>query len=107
MFPHGTTHFPRPSNSTRFWCPSITSHFAEVDKAPELDRSHNDFDGEKDSEGLHLESIDDVDALAGHAGTSWLWEEIDYRRTLQLFWRGALICFLAAFSSFTDGYQVS
>jgi hypothetical protein len=83
------------------------SHFAEIDKAPSLNRSRNDFDREKEPEALHLENIDTVDALADLAGTSSVWEEIDYRRTLQLFWRGALICFLAAFSSFTDGYQVS
>jgi hypothetical protein len=35
------------------------------------------------------------------------WEDLDTKSTFRLFWKGILVCFLAAFSSFTDGYQVS
>jgi hypothetical protein len=34
------------------------------------------------------------------------WEDLDAKSTFRLFWKGALVCFFAAFSSFTDGYQV-
>jgi hypothetical protein len=35
------------------------------------------------------------------------WEELSYVSSLRLFWKGVLVCFLAAFSSATDGYQIS
>lgn len=60
-------------------------------------------------DATHLEdkAQAEVDYADQHAPVlSSVWEDIPYKTTLRLFWRGALVCFLAAFSSFTDGYQV-
>ncbi|WWD01005.1 hypothetical protein V866_007943 [Kwoniella sp. B9012] len=55
-----------------------------------------------------LEATNDNDLVAGgHSELVSSWEDIPYRTTLKIFWRGVLVCFLAAFSSFTDGYQIA
>jgi hypothetical protein len=58
--------------------------------------AHIDHQGETKSH--------DEDNAVHHARSKW--EDLPYKTTLRLFWKGALVCFLAAFSSFTDGYQV-
>ncbi|WWC63091.1 uncharacterized protein I303_105690 [Kwoniella dejecticola CBS 10117] len=35
------------------------------------------------------------------------WDDLTYKQTARLFWKGSLVCFLAAFSAFTDGYQIA
>lgn len=35
------------------------------------------------------------------------WEDLDRVQTVKLFWKASLVCFAAAFSAATDGYQVS
>ena len=35
------------------------------------------------------------------------WEELDRVKTIRLFWKMSLVCFVVAFSAAADGYQVS
>jgi hypothetical protein len=70
------------------------------------------YDEKIHSDSTHLETAEDkAGGPGGEMGQDdhlirSVWEETPYRTTLKLFWKGALVCFLAAFSSFTDGYQV-
>jgi hypothetical protein len=67
--------------------------------------------GLNDDKKLDIAHIDKAesstrpDELGLHSVRS-VWDELSYKATLRLFWRGVLVCGLAAFSSFTDGYQV-
>lgn len=60
------------------------------------------------TEDSALDSVKFVEEGPGESihGARSKWEDIDARSTFRLFWKGALVCFMAAFSSFTDGYQV-
>lgn len=59
-------------------------------------------------EDIGLDLVKSQKPGAGDAihGARSKWEDLDTKSTFRLFWKGALVCFFAAFSSFTDGYQV-
>lgn len=67
-----------------------------------------DYDDAKQTDFAHDDpkAGEITDDTVGHHGLRSVWEETPYKTTLRLFWKGVLVCFLAAFSSFTDGYQV-
>jgi hypothetical protein len=65
------------------------------------DVQHNEISG------VNMVKFEDQGQDAPIHGARSKWEDLDAKSTFRLFWKGALVCFLAAFSSFTDGYQVS
>ncbi|OCF30852.1 hypothetical protein I316_07485 [Kwoniella heveanensis BCC8398] len=54
-----------------------------------------------DLDGLDVTVPPELDAIRS------AWDDLSFKQSLRLFWRGVLVCFLAGFSSFTDGYQIA
>jgi hypothetical protein len=87
------------TNEDEFMAPSPSQSMSDKDNKFD-DVQHKEIAGvvvEFDEQGHH-------EAIHGARSK---WEDLDAKSTFRLFWKGALVCFLAAFSSFTDGYQVS
>ena len=71
----------------------------EEEKAMDIKHNEDATDG--------VVKFNEYEITEGIHGARSKWEDLDMKSTFRLFWKGALVCFLAAFSSFTDGYQVS
>lgn len=69
------------------------------DSGKETDLDHVEHKSH-DLDGLDASVPSELDAIRS------AWDDISFKQSLRLFWRGVLVCFLAGFSSFTDGYQV-
>lgn len=59
-----------------------------------------------DADGLEVKGDDVQHSGLGTEFVRSAWDDLSYKETVKMFWRGILVCFVAAFSAFTDGYQV-
>lgn len=88
------------------------SEIAPVADARQASNLNLDYDDKKKAEFSHSEEQYDKEPISSEVEDTGIqhlrskWDDLPYQATLRLFWRGVLVCFLAAFSSFTDGYQV-
>ncbi len=59
-------------------------------------------------ESTHIDGKVDEQVDGMHDGVVYRssYEDLPMRTTFRIMWKGVLVCSLAAFSSFTDGYQV-
>lgn len=63
---------------------------------------------EKGGQDLFVEAVDETSKSSSHLEYyRSKWEDLDRVHTIKIFWKASLVCFAAAFSAATDGYQVT